>query len=205
VSDLRVSPLIVVAAFVLLSGVAWREDESSKTDAAILEQVEAINQRQCVKDVHAAGTGPEFASSVALNYLSTAWSASEQLAAHQSALRGDAGYLARAGENWLGNNWFYSGSIAPPLAGYSVATLITSWGISAAKAGADTCGRATEAHEIEDRLSPLKAPIERRNAMRTYAAELVDGLGGMGRLQADQLAVATKILGPDYPRVIAGK
>jgi hypothetical protein len=193
-TDLRVSPLIVVAAFVLLSGEAWREDESSKTDAAILEQVEAINQRQCVKDVHAAGTGPEFASSVALSYLSTAWSASEQLAAYQSDW-----YLVRVGQNWLG------GSIAAPLAGYSVATPITSWGISAAKAGADTCGRATEAHEIEDRLSPLKPPIERRNAMRIYAAELVDGLGGMGRLQADQLAVATKILGPDYPRVIAGK
>jgi hypothetical protein len=59
--------------------------------------------------------------------------------------------------------------------------------------------------DAEDRLSPLKAPIERRNAMRTDAAELVDGLGGMGRLQADQPAVATKILGPDYPRVIADK
>jgi hypothetical protein len=77
--------------------------------------------------------------------------------------------------------------------------------MSAARAGADPCGRKAEAHEIDEKLSPLNAPIERRNAMRAYAAELVDDLGGKDKLSGNDLSIANKILGPDYPHVIASE
>jgi hypothetical protein len=138
-----------------------------------------------VKDAQAAGQTRELADWSALGTLGITWDASEALAAHQSNW-----YAVRAGET---------------LAGYSVSVWAAGWDMSAARAGADPCGRKAEAHEIDEKLSPLNAPIERRNAMRAYAAELVDDLGGKDNLSGNDLSITNKILGPDYPRVIASE
>ena len=138
-----------------------------------------------MKDAQAAGQTRELADWSALGTLGITWDASEALAAHQSDW-----YAVRAGET---------------LAGYSVSVWAAGWDMSAARAGADPCGRKAEAHEIDEKLSPLNAPIERRNAMRAYAAELVDDLGGKDNLSGNDLSITNKILGPDYPRVIASE
>jgi hypothetical protein len=70
---------------------------------------------------------------------------------------------------------------------------VASWGISAARAGADTCGRRAEAHTIEEELSPLNPPINRRTAMLGYAMELVDNLGGKDNVPVDELPIVHKI------------
>jgi hypothetical protein len=112
----------------------------------VTEPIRVLNQRQCVKDAQAAGQTRELADWSALGTLGITWDASEALAAHQSDW-----YAVRAGET---------------LAGYSVSVWAAGWDMSAARAGADPCGRKAEAHEIDEKLSPLNAPIERRNAMR---------------------------------------
>ena len=68
--------------------------------------------------------------------------------------------------------------------------------MSGAQAGAEGCGRRDDVREVADRLSPVNSPSEPRDAMRGYAIELIDNLGGKDKVASNQEAILNKILGP---------
>jgi hypothetical protein len=202
-SSSYISPVLLVIFLGLVLG--WGRSKTGDAIADVSNQVQIMNQHQCVKDVQAAwgGDSQAFANLVALRELGAAWDASGQVAANQSGATGAVGRIIRTVEGWYADQLVGSGGLAASLSGYNITVVTVSWDVSAARAGANTCGREPEADAIGERLSPLNAPIDRRIAMRVYAMELVDNLGGKDKVPVDVLPIVDKILGRDYPRVIA--